>query len=157
MTFSLSNPRHGFPRSHRQWAVRFRSLLVEALACGAANDALAESGALELRAELSQLAGQRVEWIDPAVVERLVRAAAHAEAFSMRQPTLVGEDSDVGANLATSMFKLYLRENRGVDCSSYFSTFPARIARAAEQLDSIPEEASNELSFCASMAVAALR
>lgn len=148
---------NGFPRSRRQWAAHFRSSLEVALEDWSADCARAEAGTAALRAGLGDLADPQIDWSDPAVVERLVRAAAFVEAFSMLQPTPVEEDPRVGVNLAASMFKLNLRENRRFDCSTYLATFPARIASAVAEMDSSPEESAHELAFCASMAVSALR
>jgi hypothetical protein len=57
------------------------------------------------------------------------------------------------AAVATSAFALILREGRHDDCGAWLHTLPRRLVQAADQLETIPEEASCETQFLAAMLV----
>jgi hypothetical protein len=142
------------PRSQAGWIRLFRDTVHSTLHQWATIHAAVEVEQTALRAELTSLATPATKWGDRYIVERLVRAAATVEGVASHPHSQTPIDVDV--NSATAAFTCYLREMRRHPNLPLLGTFPDRIQTALDQLDSIPEEASCELSFIAAMAIAAL-
>ena len=141
------------PWSRRRWASHFQTNLLTTLGDWTTDPAVAVTGVAALRRELATLAGPEIDWSDRSTVERLVSAAAQAEAFSMSTANPDREEPCTGARLATSLFSVYLRELRHLQRPQDLATLPARIRESTVQVDTDPEDAANELAFTAAMAV----
>lgn len=143
-------------RPDTDWVSLYRSALVSALREWPSDEAAARTSVEELRSELEDLASPKTSWSDGKVIGRVVRAAAACEAVAVAQHGgFVTPEAEAAA--PTSAFALILRELRHDDCGAWFPTIPRRLLEAAEQLKTVPEEASCEAQFLAAMLVTDLR